>query len=168
MVSTIRKGKQRSRPLYLKRIRDKFEYEITFNESCIYAHGDNDQWDWNKLIGVKKHYFSPQKDSFMIGWRWNDKKERLELTWYMHDSAGKATFNERGVFYINKQELKDPISISMVIDSDGVDLIMKSINFTYWTVLDASVGRKGWLIRDWFGGQKCAPHSMTKEYRKIV
>lgn len=144
------------------------EYEITFDESCIYDHGDNDQWDWNKLIGVKSCYFNPQKDSLMVGWRWNTIKDRLELTYYYHDNEEKAWFNDRGVFFINKAELKDSLIITMQLGISITELTIESRNFKYTTAFKSPIGETGWLIRDWFGGQKAAPHTMIKEIKKRI
>ena len=172
MISNLYTNIPFSLPPYIERVKDKLEYKITFNESCIYDHGDIDQWDWNKLIGVKKNFFSPRKNSFMVGWRWNKEKDRLELTNYSHDVNGKAFYNDRGIFYISREELKDPIIVKLDLIKQMLKLTIKSKHFAYGAefreqLFKNSVGIIGWVIRDWFGGTKLTPHKMTKEFIKI-
>lgn len=169
MISTVFKGFHFSWPPYIERV-EELNYEITFNESCIYDHGDIDQWDWNKLIGVKKNFFSPRKNSFMVGWRWNLEKDRLELTLYKHDKDGKATYDDKGIFYISRKELKDPIYIDFRFNQSE---ILFSINSKNYNMSDQHISttaaffNKGWLIKNWFGGTKTAPHKITINYKKI-
>ena len=168
MVSIIFKGLHASFPPYFKRVKKEMKYEITFNESCVYDHGDIDQFDWNKLIGIKKHFFSPRKNSFMIGWRWNTTRDRLELTPYYHDEAGKAHYNDRGIFYISKEEFNNPVTVSFHMDASGTfNYSIRSINYSYLNELQLDgLGQKWWLIKNWFGGQKTAPHKVTIDFKK--
>ena len=167
-TSVIFKGFHFSWPPYIERV-EELNYEITFNESCIYDHGDIDQWDWNKLIGVKKNFFSPRKNSFMVGWRWNKEKDRLELTNYSHDENGEVFFNDKGIFYISRSELKDPVVISLeILNYKWVRLVMQSKNHKSDDLFQRGIkSYKGWLIRNWYGGTKAAPHKITINYNKI-
>ncbi len=171
MISKVFKGFHFSWPPYIERV-ESLNYEITFNESCIYDHGDIDQWDWNKLIGVKKNFFSPRKNSFMVGWRWNKEKDRLELTSYSHYETGKANYNDRGIFYINRKELKDSINIKITLLNKWIRLEISSKHYKIdelvrVTIEDKNSFNKGWLIKNWFGGTKSAPHKITINYKKI-
>ena len=109
---------------------------VRFNESAIYNHGDSDQLDWNKLIGIKKRFFKPMQDSTMIAWRYNVKTGRVEITSYKH---------ENGVRYI----------------SDDID----TVDIGEWFLVSiVNPYKKGWLIKNWFGGQKRTKQKLKIEF----
>lgn len=68
MIYSIRKGKHRARPLYIRLWKEKssIEKDITFNESCIYNISDI---SIHKLFGLG-YLFNHHVDSARVGWRY--------------------------------------------------------------------------------------------------
>lgn len=151
-------------PLQLKQVGSVLKVKVTFNESCIYNYGEINQWDWNKLVGIKKSLFFPKKNSFMIGWRWNSDKDRLELTPYYHDGEGNNHFNDRGVFYVSREELKDPITIKIDTSGFNTSFSLNSRNYSYYSTSPCYIEGGGWLINPWWGGTKLPPHKSTIDF----
>ena len=68
--------------------------ELTLHDSMKYDHGINDQFDWNKLFGLKVNYFKPHKDSMMWAWRYNPNKDELEFMPYQHRTGKVVKHND--------------------------------------------------------------------------
>lgn len=63
-----------------------------FTEDSKYNHGNEDQYDWNKLWGMyslQPCWPMSHADCGMIGWRWNPEYNRFEVTPYTHSSCGE-------------------------------------------------------------------------------
>lgn len=135
MFSVIPKGRH-TKWKFPKRVKGNLCYRFKFDESARYNHKDHDQKDWNKLIGVKRKFFKPMYDSVMLAWRYDIEKDVIQLTDYYH------------------------IKGQRIIDTD-----IKEVKINEWfDVKITNPFKKGWLILNWFGGQKKAPHKISIEY----
>ena len=142
---------------------------VVFNESCVYENSCQDSW--NKLIGLKKKFFSPRDTSVMIGWR--IYKNRLELCAYYHINNGSEYLKSKGLTQVvgsnawytaplvtieippeDKWEIEIPYSI--VIDSEDNSYHV-NCNGNVHTVDHDESFKKGSLIKGYFGG-RCAPN----------
>ncbi len=90
---TIQPGQHASRPLLLrwKWKPKRYFFSVRFLQAA-YDHGNADQMDWNKLLGVSFHLFTNHENSFMLGWRWNVDTQLFEINAYQHvDGSTKYT-----------------------------------------------------------------------------
>ncbi len=174
MKKIILKGFHFSFLPIIKRV-ERLSYEVTFDKSAMYDLGSFDQFDWNKLIGVKANYFSPRKNSLMVGWRWNITKQCIQLTDYRHDSEGTALYNDNGILDIPLKDISKPFKIEIYegfIEEEkhgaviGICLRIIANNsktkverkfFDLPTLLKSS---KWWVINSWFGGNRRAPQTI--------
>lgn len=141
MIAKIPKGRH-TKWRFPKRVKSPLKYRVRFLESAIYNHKDNDQYDWNKLFGIKEKFFRPMFNSEMIGWRWNNEKGVVELCDYWHIEG------DREIRMIGEVHLYDWIELE--VSGNGFE-----------------TGGKGWLILNWFGGQKKAPHDIKIEMIRL-
>ena len=138
MISVVPKGRH-SGFRFPKRIKGDLTYRVRFNDSARYEHGDLDQYDWNKLFGVKKRFFSPMQNSIMKGWRYNVKTKLIEIVDYSHFE---------GIRFIGE--------------------VITKVKVGEWILLTVKNEFEcAWLILNWFGGQKCSPNRLTIEFERV-
>lgn len=130
---------------------------VTFDSSCIYDVGSNQQ-DWNKLIGLGFVGAKDQQigkpphriDGVRIGWRWNPQLQRIDL--------GSYTY-VRGVLTSKKLtdvKIGEPIEVDIKVDyKRKVYIVMDKEEISY--VHDKTIALKTGV---YFGGQEVAPHNM--------
>lgn len=60
--------------------------QFIFDENAVYEFegNDRDQFDWNKVFGLRFGLLNNRKNSCMIGWRWNADAQVHEFTSYVH------------------------------------------------------------------------------------
>lgn len=120
-------------------------YEVSI-DSHSPIEGEN-QLDWNKLIGVKKEYFSPMSDSLMIAWR--DIQSGKEISFYKHIN-NKVERNSP--LFVAQTGEKLLIKFKQVGSFIHCFLIYKDFVYT-----DKVEFNGGYLINTWFGGQSTSP-----------
>lgn len=133
---TIKKGNHRS-GWFFKILKKPKVMKVTFmfDETAIYNLNNNDQFDWNKLLGFSRGFH--QNNSIRIAWRWNTVKQVVELTKYeyvngkriMHEPLWEVKINEIATIVFNISDRK----------------------FCKW----------GYLLYPYFGGNQKAPHDIN-------
>lgn len=83
----IKKGKHRASPLSLGIHFGKTSesYEVIFDDSCRYQLDEENQLDWNKLVGWS--YGLHHKNSIRIGWRYNQDSRMIQLCIYTYENG---------------------------------------------------------------------------------
>lgn len=76
--------KGRHNRLRLPKRAKEIDMYFRFTEDSKYNHGNENQLDFNKLIGRKKCLVRPHRNSDMVGWRYNPDKDQFELLAYRH------------------------------------------------------------------------------------
>jgi hypothetical protein len=129
-----------------------------FLPNCEYEHGDDDQWDWNKLCGIDfRMPFQPLK-AVMVGWRWNPRATRFELCAYINDPV-KGRFMSDTLASVQSMQ---PFSVRIWRESSNRWAI------SVWAGGESTTerqkvsfdNRRGLPVWGWFGGNKPAPHFM--------
>lgn len=146
--------------------------DAKFQSSCEYNHGDNDQYDWNKLMGF---FDTPGYEARSVrwGWRWSLEHECIEIAPYLHH-AGSIVLPPSNQWiqvplntWINvKIRLERSNNQYRFTYTDGNN------NVTEFTVGVSSLsgtysGTCRWDLF-WFGGTKSAPHEMKIDYDNIL
>lgn len=121
---------------------------VIFTESCKYEHGDGDQWDWNKAVGVKEKLFHPMHNSIMLGWRWHPRKKKIQVVPYVHKD-GEVEYDSFDILELNIGE-----AVYFEVSDQG-------IHYGDYDIIYNKAWQQKWLIINWFGGQKKTPHRLT-------
>ncbi len=166
---TVKKGDHHSWPIQIregKNIDWCYEYSL---KGCKYDLGDSlQQFDLNKLTGVKTDYFSPTNNSIMVAFRYNIRKDNFELFYYWHDAEMIPIVlndrnydvwvveNEAAAHIAKATETDDRLFIRMVSEGNEVTFYLNE------TVMRWRLPAKQlYLINFWFGGQLPAPNDVS-------
>lgn len=148
----------------------KVSISFIFNESMRYdSNGDVAGMKWSKLGGTAYNLLNAQKNSAMIGFRYNETSKLYESTLYWHDKAGNAYYGP-----------KDPYSIVDFTDGDEMiaefeynDVIDETVVTLYkngkWVFCYGVPLRPGWymrIINSWFGGTD--PAYRDSWFKKLI
>ena len=152
---SIKRGK-----VYHKRI-EFIDYE--------YDLGTNDQYDWNKLAGLKEG-LNTHKISMMLAWRWLNGK--LEIMPYQHD---EYLYSDNPLNRFFHRDFLKTINLEIPVDlyiengngkwimmvCQGDDLL---INKTF----KKSLGSKScFYIEHWFGGNRKAVRNIIIKFKNL-
>lgn len=162
---TVFAGGRGSRPMRAQRFEGAtwVEWELAFDSSAIYDFSGRpyavDQYDWNKLVGLKWDFFKPRNNSLLVGWRWNLNTRQIELAPYLHQDGGREMHppvvqirpDERLSIRIDWSETK---RVRYVFSSAGRAPVTELYTFR---VPD----HDPWQILHWFGGTQAAPHDIA-------
>ncbi|MFT4032632.1 MAG: hypothetical protein QM669_09450 [Siphonobacter sp.] len=131
---------------------------VTFDSSCIYTLNNEDQDDWNKVIGVgfvgaKNQDFDTaphQVDGARVGWRWNPTRGVIELAAYIYVSGTLTSFK------VAETAINQPTELSIKIDYDQKTYRVMGGDPVYFT----HNKRLGYRTGLYFGGNQVAPHNI--------
>lgn len=150
----IKKGKHESVvnivPLYGGGIKGSCK----FDESAIYDLGNENQGDWNKLIGFSED-IRIHENSARISWRWNIKNQQIELGYYCYV---KGEVIKGHMKYVN---IGEPVQFLIRDDQEKQNYVI-DIYGTYKVIPHGMKfdDKKFWSY-PWFGGNESAPHNIT-------
>ena len=164
MKLTHFKGIPFSWPFRVRKLKKTKTFTQTFTFTKVkYDLGDDDQDDWNKLTGVKLHYFRPKKENMMVAWRWNLEKEKVQICFYWN-------YNGKHHWTDPLMELDEGSNLTVDITYDNYDASPYNY-YPNYKITISSVGQKvrknylftnktGWLINTWFGGNRRPPNKI--------
>ena len=124
-------------------------YEIGIDSE--YDLGNEDQDDWNKLIGVKRNYFNALEHSCMIGWSWDKEKKLNRLNFYKHIEGSV----EKGLTLTHVLK-GEKIRVGFIQENKRCKVVLLVRNEYYETYIN---GNSWYLINTWFGGNRSAPNN---------
>lgn len=130
----------------------------TFTPDTVYDLGDVDQFDWNKFSGIAFTPLEPDRDSAMVGWRYNLVSQEFEI----------APFYNVNKVRILPNELTEVISVpagqtfQFLVDYTGITLTYGSTTVykPYPTGLTPNVWTAA-RVSGWFGGNEVAPRTVS-------
>ena len=118
--------------------------EFYFTEKSKYFINSEDQYDWNKLMGVTANLADPSKNASMIGWRYHPRLGCFQVTPY---------------FNVNKKQIYEQDIINLKVNQKCFGEANKDRVFisSDEKTIDQKVpsGLKSWIwfrIQPWFGG----------------
>lgn len=148
--------------------------KLRFTESCKYDLGTEDQFDWNKLIGFSLGLIGPKGhlnpvhwNSVRLGWRYNVKEKKFEISAYCYsegtrlDTPVLAKVEANQIFAV--EILSDDIARLIHLKIDG------KILYSYEVPSNAKMGSSawGWRLKPYFGGNRTSPHKMVVRHDDI-
>lgn len=134
---------------------------VIFDDTAEYDLGDEDQKDWNKLLGMRFHLCDNHKNSIMCGWRWNKNLRVIELNLYYHmngkrymtDTLATVKPGETIAVFFTQDEVHANTRLHIQFENGEV---IRSPEIEY-----DRYERSAWEIRHYFGGNEAAPHDVT-------
>ena len=130
----------------------------TFTADSGYDLGDADQYDWNKFTGIVYSPLRHDKNSAMVGWRYNLVTEEFEIAPFYNVNKERILPNEQTEVISVPADgtFRYTVDYSGVTISYGDETVFKpyppGLTPNFWTSTRVS---------GWFGGNEAAPRTLT-------
>ena len=165
-----------NQPVFSWRFQPSAEY-LLYPDSVL--TWQQDQRDWNKLIGLSYNLVSNHVNTAMVGWRWNSLNDVFELNAYFHIDENRiytapiAHVETEQNFKTWVHRIEDSekgfsqVEIIIVTEADpikGFDSVSASYTAEFKTKNLPEITRK---IATWFGGNQTAPNDILIYRKKL-
>ncbi len=152
------KGTHVALPLNAAFFTRKVTGSATFTPDTSYDLGDVDQYDWNKLTGIAFSPLQHDRNSAMVGWRYNLNTEEFEIAPFYNVDKKRVLPNE----------LTEVISVpadqafTYTVDYDGITVSYgdKTVYKPYPEGLKP-IQLTASRVSGWFGGNEVAPRTIS-------
>lgn len=148
-------------------INKKFlQYDVMFDKSSLYNHGDIDQYDINKLFGLSYGYH--HKNSVRFGWRCNDKSTpKIEILAYCYINGNRIDEYEEDI-HIAMVDLNQYYTYRIDVSKNDYTLsIFKSEQIIgQKSIQHGDLPLYGYQLYPYFGGNRKAPHDVNIHFIK--
>ncbi len=125
---------------------------VEFSENSKY-NVDVDQSDWNKLFGVKWHFFKPREDAIMCGWRYVAETDSFDLCLYIHKNGSYDPYakplisvTSKAIIQIQFDEVAQKVRFLVCEHAHDETRTKVELDWTNFS--------SGYLINAWFGGNR--------------
>ncbi len=159
MKFIIKKGTHYSNETVFKlknffNINNTLQYQVTFDDSCIYELPKEDQEDINKLFGFSIG-FNHHKDSARFGWFYQDNT--IHLYAYVYDNGVRRSK------LIKNLDLNTQYVLTLVDEGDNW---VFSVDDGWSVIGNVKIPKSckfkwGYKLWPYFGGNNPAPHDIT-------
>lgn len=130
----------------------------TFTADSVYDLKDVDQYDWNKFTGIAFSPIQHDRNSVMVGWRYNLTTQEFEIAPFYNVNKERILPNEQ------TEVISVPAdgTFTYTVDYSGVTISYgdKTVFKPYPTGLTPNI----WTatrVSGWFGGNEVAPRTLT-------
>ena len=129
----------------------------TFTTNSAYDLKDVDQFDWNKFTGITFTPLEPDRNSAMVGWRYNLTTQEFEIGPYYNLDKARLSPNANEVISVPAGE-----TFEFDVDYSGITLHYdgKMVFKPYPPGLVANVWTAA-RVSGWFGGNEVAPRTIS-------
>jgi hypothetical protein len=130
----------------------------TFTANTVYDLGDVDQFDWNKFTGIAFTPLQPDRNSVMVGWRYNLISKEFEIAPFYNVDKKRILPNERTeVISVPADQ-----TFTYFVDYAGVTISYgdKTVFKPYPEGLTPNVWTAA-RVSGWFGGNEVAPRTVS-------
>lgn len=130
----------------------------TFTSDTVYDLEDEDQYDWNKFTGIAFTPLEPDRNSVMVGWRYNLTTREFEIApFYNVDKKRILPDEQTEVISVPAGETFD-----YFVDYQGVTISYggKTVYKPYPQGLTPNVWTAS-RVSGWFGGNEVAPRTVS-------
>lgn len=152
------KGTHVALPLNWAFFTKKVTGSATFTPDTAYDLGDVDQYDWNKLTGIAFSPLQHDRNSAMVGWRYNLTTEEFEIAPFYNVDKKRILPNEQTeVISVPADQ-----SFTYTVDYNGI-----TINYGDQTVYKPypeglkPIQLTASRVSGWFGGNEVAPRTVS-------
>ena len=148
------------------------ECEVTFHPSCQYDLGNNNQFNWNKLMGF---FDSPAGEvrSVRWGWRWSLANACIEIAPFIHQGGSfLLPPSSQWIQVPLHAAIKLQIQLERSANEYRFVCVQEGIPTEIVVGVSESLAQTYRGVCRWdllyFGGSQAAPHEVTIEYDKLV
>lgn len=129
----------------------------TFTADTVYDLKDEDQFDWNKFTGIAFTPLEPDRDSVMVGWRYNLVTEEFEIAPFYNVDKIRILPEQAEVISVPADQ-----TFQFDVDYSGVTLTYAdtSVYKPFPPGLTANVWTAA-RVSGWFGGNEVAPRTVS-------
>ncbi|MGI9125556.1 MAG: hypothetical protein ACR2JM_12515 [Mycobacterium sp.] len=130
----------------------------TFTSDTVYDLKDVDQYDWNKFTGIAFTPLEPDRDSVMVGWRYNLTSREFEIAPFYNVNKARILPNEQTeVISVPADQ-----TFQYLVNYTGVTLTYgdKKVFKPFPPGLTANVWTAA-RVSGWFGGNEVAPRTLS-------
>ena len=129
----------------------------TLTTNSAYDLKDVDQYDWNKFTGITFTPLEPDRNSAMVGWRYNLTTQEFEIGPYYNLDKARLSPNANEVISVPAGE-----TFEFNVDYSGITLHYggKMVSKQYPPGLVANVWTAA-RVSGWFGGNEVAPRTIS-------
>ncbi|MCX6488013.1 MAG: hypothetical protein NT156_08610 [Mycobacterium sp.] len=135
----------------------------TFTTNSAYDLKDVDQYDWNKFTGIAFTPLEPDRNSAMVGWRYNLTTQEFEIAPFYNVDKVRILPNENPLSP-EYEVISVPAGETFEFDVDysGITLHYggKMVSKQYPPGLVANVWTAA-RVSGWFGGNEVAPRTIS-------
>ena len=143
-----------------------WQWDVVFDASCRYTIPGEDQKDFNKGGGASLRMLSNNRDAVMWAWRYNPKRDVIELALYVNRS-GKHEIGSEGEIRTFAVPIAQKARLVLTYSGGGnwsltmfrldADDNVLDVETTYTNIRTPPVV---WRLGLWFGGNQPAPQEM--------
>lgn len=130
----------------------------TFTPNTVYDLQDEDQYDWNKFTGIAFTPLEPDRNSVMVGWRYNLRTAEFEIAPFYNVDKKRILPNElTEVISVPADETFD-----YLVDYTGVTISYGGR--TVFKPYPEGLTPRVWTaarVSGWFGGNEVAPRTVS-------
>ena len=129
----------------------------TFTSDSVYDLGDVDQYDWNKFTGIAFTPLEPDRDSAMVGWRYNLTSQEFEIAPFYNVDKARILPTPADIISVPADQ-----TFEYLVDYTGVTLTYGDT--TVFKPYPEGLTPRVWTasrVSGWFGGNEVAPRTLS-------
>lgn len=129
----------------------------TFTANSTYDLGDSDQYDWNKFTGIAFTPLEPDRNSVMVGWRYNLTSQEFEIAPFYNVDKVRILPTPQDIISVPVDQ-----TFQYHVDYDGVTLTYGDT--TVVKAFPEGLTPNVWTaarVSGWFGGNRAAPRTIS-------
>ena len=135
----------------------------TFTNDSVYDLGDSDQYDWNKFTGIAFTPLEPDRDSVMVGWRYNLTTKEFEIAPFYNVNKERILPNENPSSP-GYEVISVPAGESFTYNVDYAGVTISYGGRTVFKPFPSGLTANVWTaarVSGWFGGNESAPRTLS-------
>lgn len=135
----------------------------TFTTNTTYDLGDGDQRDWNKLTGIAFTPLEPDRDSAMVGWRYNLTTQEFEIAPFYNVNKVRILPNENPLSP-GYEVISVPADQTFTYIVDYLGVTISYGGRTVFKPFPQGLTPNVWTaarVSGWFGGNEAAPRTVS-------
>ncbi len=130
----------------------------TFTTDTVYDLKDEDQFDWNKFTGIAFTPLEPDRNSVMVGWRYNLTSREFEIAPFYNVDKKRILPNEQ------TEVISVPAGQTFDYDVDYTGVRISYGGKTVYKPYPEGLKPNIWTaarVSGWFGGNETAPRPLS-------
>jgi len=135
----------------------------TFTTNTAYDLKDVDQYDWNKFTGIAFTPLEPDRNSAMVGWRYNLRTEEFEIAPFYNVDKKRILPNENPLSP-DYEVISVPAGETFEFNVDYTGIALKYGDREVYKAYPEGLIPNVWTaarVSGWFGGNEVAPRTVS-------